>query len=81
MVIKMRKTNQVFEQKARKCIEILKRIDKQLNQLDKYDPYGDMVQNFEDIVRKRHTLRLIKMLQEDLRWDIRKKTRDQIPKF
>lgn len=55
-----------FEQKAKRSIEILKRIDKQLDQLDKYDPYGDMVRNFEDMIRKRHTKRLIKMIQDDL---------------
>lgn len=62
-----------FEQKAKKCVEILKRIDKQLDQLDKYDPYGDMIENFEDTMswgesnEKRHTKRLIKLIQKDLR--------------
>ena len=65
-------TKLTFDQKAKKCIEILKRIDKQLDQLDKYDPYGDMLQNFEDrlswgIEPKRHTRRLIKMIQDDLK--------------
>lgn len=59
-----------FEQKVKRCIEILKRIDKQLDQLDKYDPYGDMVENFEDRLswenERRHTRRLIKLLQKDL---------------
>lgn len=59
------------EQKTKKCIEILKRIDKQLDQLSKYDPYGDMVENFENQLswdnEKRHTKRLIKLLQKDLR--------------
>jgi len=59
-------TKLTHNQKVSKCLEILKKIDKQLDQLEKYDPYGDMVQNFEDMYRKRETKRLIDMIQDDL---------------
>ena len=55
------------EQKIKKSMEILRKIDGLLNQLEKYDPYGDMVQNFEDLYRERHTLRLLAMLERDLK--------------
>jgi len=56
-----------FEQRAKKSLEILQKIDRLLNQLEKVDPYGDLVQNFEDIYRKRETKRLIKLIKGDLR--------------
>lgn len=56
-----------FEQQAKKSIEILQKIDRLLNQLEKVDPYGDMVENFENWDGQRHTKRLIKMIRTDLR--------------
>ena len=64
MVIKM-VTN--FESRAKKSLEILQKIDNLLNQLEKVDPYGDLVQNFEDMYRERETKRLIKLIKGDLR--------------
>ena len=56
-----------FEHQAKKSIEILQKIDRLLNQLEKVDPYGDMVENFEDMYRGRETKRLIKLIKGDLR--------------
>jgi len=56
-----------FEKRARKCLEIIQKIDKLLDQLEKVDPYGDLVQNFEDIYRDRQTKRLIKLIKSDLK--------------
>lgn len=56
-----------WRERARKCLEILQKIDKLVDQLEKYDPYGDLAQNFEDIYRERETKRLIKMIKDDLR--------------
>ena len=56
-----------FETRAKKSIEILQKIDRLLNQLEKVDPYGDIVQNFEDIYRERETKRVIKLIKDDLR--------------
>lgn len=56
-----------FEQQAKKSIEILQKIDRLLNQLEKVDPYGDLVQNFEDMYRERETKRLIELIKSDLR--------------
>ena len=55
-----------FEQRAKKSLEILQKIDRLLDQLDKVDPYGDLVQNFEDIYRERDTKRLINLIKSDL---------------
>lgn len=49
---------------------LLKQIDKAIDALDRYDReggYGDMAQNFEDVDRERHTHRLYKMIEQDLR--------------
>lgn len=56
-----------FEQQAKKSIEILQKIDKLLNQLEKVDPYGDLVENFEDMYRERETKHLIKLIKSDLK--------------
>ena len=56
-----------WRDQARKCLEILQKIDKLVDQLNKYDPYGDLAENFEDIYRERETKRLIKMIKDDLR--------------
>lgn len=49
------------------CLGYLKDIDKILDEIDRNDPYGDMVQNFEDIDRERYTARLIKTIKDDLK--------------
>jgi len=56
-----------FEKRAKKSLEIIQKIDSLLDQLEKVDPYGDLVQNFEDIYRERETKRLIKLIKSDLR--------------
>ena len=56
-----------WKERARKCLEILQKIDKLVDQLNKYDPYGDLAENFEDMYRERETKRLIKMIRNDLR--------------
>ena len=54
-------------ERLREAKKILQTIDKELNKLEKADPYGDIVENFEDMYRKRHTKRLIKMINKDLK--------------
>ena len=54
------------KEEVKKCIEILEKIDRLLDQLEKHDPYGDTVQNFEDIMRERHTKRLIYAMKKEL---------------
>lgn len=56
-----------FNQRAKKCLEILQKIDKLVDQLERHDPYGDLAENFEDICRERETKRLIKLIKDDLR--------------
>lgn len=56
-----------WKERAIKCLEILQKIDKLVDQLEKFDPYGDLAQNFEDIYRERETKRLIQMIKNDLR--------------
>jgi len=51
----------------RKMKIYLQEIDRILDRLDKVDIYGDIVQNFEDECRKRHTKRIIKMINDDLK--------------
>ena len=46
---------------------ILLAIDKNLDALDEVDVYGDAVQNFEDMNRERHTTRLLKMVNSDIK--------------
>jgi hypothetical protein len=57
-----------FKARATKSKEILKKIDKLLTELQKVDPYGDIIENFcEWDKRTRHTRRLIKEINQDLR--------------
>lgn len=55
------------EQRIKKSMEILEKIDRLLNQLEKVDPYGDMLENFKDMMGDRHTQRLLSMLEIDLK--------------
>jgi hypothetical protein len=52
---------------ARMCRLKLWEIDKLLDEIERVDPYGDIVQNFEDECRERHTKRLIEMITKDLK--------------
>ncbi len=49
-----------------KTKKILEKIDKLLDELEEVDPYGDMVENFEDGMKRRHTQRLLAMINAEL---------------
>ena len=50
----------------------LKRINRELDIIEKLDPYGDIVENFcEDNKSDRHTDRIIKMIEKDLKKALR----------
>lgn len=54
---------------------MLRSIDNSLDIIERIDPYGDLTQNFEDIDRVRHTTRLIKLIDDDIKsgyWNKRK---------
>lgn len=58
------------ENKRKSLLEtkkILEEIDNLLDRLDEVDPYGDIVQNFEDDRRRRHTQRLLAMVNAELK--------------
>jgi hypothetical protein len=59
-----------FAVRAEKCKGILVQVDKLLDQIEKYDPYGDMIENFADpdadSKRDRVTTRLIGQINGDL---------------
>jgi len=55
-----------FVDTRKKCLSILKKIDTLLDELERIDPYGDIVQNFEDTYRERQTKRLIKMIEDEM---------------
>jgi len=56
-----------FAARAEKCRDLLVQIDKLLNQLEKIDPYGDMIENFADEDKHtRITSRLIGQINGDL---------------
>ena len=57
---------EIDKQRAKHTLNILTGIDRLLDKLEESDPYGDIVQNFEDIDRTRHTRRLAKMIIADL---------------
>ena len=51
----------------------LKRINRELDVIEKLDPYGDIVENFcGDNKTDRHTDRIIKMIEKDLKKALRK---------
>ena len=58
------------ENKRKRLIEtkkILEEIDVMLDRLKEVDPYGDIVQNFEDEYRRRQTQRLLAMVNAELK--------------
>ena len=55
------------EKRALRVLKLLSSIDKLLDKIDEVDPYGDVVQNFEDGERIRHTKRLMEMIVDDVR--------------
>ena len=59
--------NKIQKNKLRIIRVKLLKIDTILDEIDYLDPYGDIVQNFEDECRERQTKRLISMITEDLR--------------
>jgi len=51
-----------------KVKNILESMDKLLVKLEKADPYGDMIENFQDTFdRELHTKRLLKLVNRDLK--------------
>lgn len=57
------------ENKQKSLIEtkkILEKIDELLDRLEEVDPYGDILQNFEDDCRRRQTQRLLAMVNAEL---------------
>lgn len=57
------------ENKRKSLIEtkkILEEIDNLLDRLEEVDPYGDILQNFEDERRRRQTQRLLAMVNAEL---------------
>lgn len=57
----------VQKKRALRVLKLLSSIDKLLDKIDEVDPYGDVVQNFEDGERIRHTKRLMEMIADDMR--------------
>ena len=55
-----------FYIQAKVARSVLIDIDKLLDELERVDPYGDMVENFCDFDKVRHTKRLIELIDEDL---------------
>lgn len=54
----------------------LKRINRELDVIEKLDPYGDILENFcEEDKRSRHTDRIIKMIDKDLKKALKKHQR------
>lgn len=48
--------------------DLLAHIDKILDNVIKVDPYGDVIENFQDAYTdERHTRRIIKMINRDLK--------------
>ena len=57
------------ENKRKSLIEtkkILEEIDGLLDKLEEVDPYGDIVENFEDAYKRRTTARLLVMVNAEL---------------
>ena len=50
------------EYRKKRVIKLIQRIDEMLDSIEIIDPWGDVVNNFEDVVRERITKRLLKLL-------------------
>ncbi len=57
----------------KRCLELLKKIDYLLVELDKVDPYGDLLENFAEYPDKAPpvTKRLIKLVKSDLKKELK----------
>ena len=62
------------KRRMKQAREALRRIDQELNELEMVDPYGDIIENFQDHEGERHTTRIIRMISEDLRKAAEKRT-------
>ena len=50
------------EYRKKRVIKLIQRIDEALDSIEIIDPWGDVVNNFEDVDRERITKRLLKLL-------------------
>jgi hypothetical protein len=63
----------MYKERLITTLRILIEIDKLLGQLERNDPYGDMIENFAEFPYKYPpvTKRLIRMVKKDLRKEVR----------
>ena len=62
----------MYKERLIKTLIILREIDKLLGQLERNDPYGDIIENFAEFHDKHPpvTKRLIRMVKKDLRKEV-----------
>ncbi len=57
-----------FKERAIKCRDLLREINSKLTEIEKIDPYGDILENFCELDKTtRHTTRIIKQINSDLK--------------
>jgi hypothetical protein len=63
----------MYKERLVKTLRILQEIDNLLYQLERNDPYGDIIENFAEFPYKYPpvTKRLIRMVKKDLRKEVR----------